>query len=179
LAGNIHFCHLYEQNMSSSMGSASTKPDVVALGVLCDVGRSPPSIYFRCGIQSASMATQCTVGLVLGDLTRGPSAERNLLSRVWNRRSAQDRLELIRRVQDATTAKVRPSNTVGIARLRVEQPNEELRAQAMPKPTTAMALVSTREPFAFRVSPQDTEILLLPKETYPQKLMLKRTSALW
>lgn len=41
--------------MSSSMGSASTKTDVVALGVLCDVGRSPPSIYFRCGIQSASM----------------------------------------------------------------------------------------------------------------------------
>jgi hypothetical protein len=68
--------------MSSSMGSASTKIDVVALGALCDVGRSPQSIYFRCGMQSASMATQCTVGLVLGDLTRGPSAERNLLSRV-------------------------------------------------------------------------------------------------
>jgi hypothetical protein len=56
---------------------------------------------------------------------------------------------------------------------------KSVRRRIMPNPTTAMALVSTRELFAFRVSPQDTEILVLPEEIYPQKLMLKRTSALW
>jgi hypothetical protein len=115
--------------MSSIMGSASSKTDAVALGALCElVTLRSPSI-FGAACSQPSMATQCTVGFVLGDLTRGPSAERNLLSRVWNSRSAQDRLELIRRMQDATTTKVTPSNTVGIARLHVKQPNEELQTQ--------------------------------------------------